>query len=265
MTINSFNSEFGYELIATIPYSYYLYKQGKLKKTISAIDTKCLYYFSPDHEETQRQRSWYYDDTIAVMKMKESGIPNSLIHKPLELDRWEPPPYKIAYKNDWAKFNNPTYVIYNRYNNEYPATSNKPINFFSIELIRQLFDILTPKYEILYCNVAGNKQLYDNAHPLEFPDQELCKEYGVTHIQDLLIRHSGLTYNQIQLYYFSNCEHFLTMNGGGSILTSYFGGRNLIYSKQSKELVTGDFGYYHLFGGSEIKVVTDYESILKEI
>jgi hypothetical protein len=52
------------------------------------------------------------------------------------------------------------------------------------------------------------------------------------------------------------------MNGGGGILASYFGGRNLIYSKQSKELQTGDFGYYHLFGGSEIKVVQSYDEIL---
>ena len=49
MIINSFNIEFGYELIAVIPYAYYLFKQGKLEKTISgklSITRQCLHAHS---------------------------------------------------------------------------------------------------------------------------------------------------------------------------------------------------------------------------
>ena len=265
-TVNSYNPEFGYELISVLPYVYWLYKQGLLEKTISAVDTHCFYYFSINHEINFEPRSWYNGITTAIIKLTMDGVPNAFIHKPtLDTDRFLPPPLKQAYRNDWAKFDKPTFVIYNRYNNEYPASFNKPINYFSLELLRDIFDKLKKRFSILYCNISGNPQLYDNAPPLEFEDYELCKEYGVTHINDLKEKHPGLTYNQIQLYYFANCQRFLTMNGGGSILASYFGGKNLIYTKYCKELTSGDFGYYHMFGGSEIKVVQTYEDILSNL
>ena len=264
--VDSYNPEFGYELISVLPYAYWLYKNKLLEKTISAKDTECLYYFSPRHEINPEQRSWYSGLTTSIIKLTADGVPNAFIHrKELDLSRFLPPPYKKAYKNDWAKFKKPTYVIYNRYNNEWPASINKPVNYFSLVLLREIFDILKEKYNILYVNIQGQPELYDNAPPIEIEDRELCKEYGVTHVMDLQERHPGLSFNQILMYYFSNCKKFLTMNGGGGILASYFGGVNLIYTKQSKELISGDFGYYHLFGGSEIKVVTDYDSILKNL
>jgi len=253
MTINSFNPEFGYELISVLPYAYWLHKQGLLTKTISAKGTEPLYYFSPKHEIDPSPRSWFNGGTTAVYLMVQAGIPNAVIHKPkLDTDRFLPPPYKNAYANDWAKFKKPMFVIYNRYNNEWPGRPelNKPINYFSLELLDRLFTLLKPKYDILYCNIEGQTDLYDNAPPIKIKDYELCLKHGVTHIKDLLIKHSGLSYNQIQLYYFANCDRFLTMNGGGSILASYFGGQNIIYTKYCKELECGDFSYYHLFGGS---------------
>jgi hypothetical protein len=264
--INSYNPEFGYELISVLPYAYWLYKQRRLKKTISAKDTECLYYFSPKHEINPEQRSWYSGKTASIILLNDEGVPNAFIHKSnLDLSRFSPPPYKKAYKNNWAVFEKPTFVIYNRYNNEWPAGLNEPINFFSLEILEVLFNKLKDKYSVLYCNIHGQPDLYDNAPPIEIEDRELCERLRVTHVMDLQEKHPGLSYNQILLYYFSNCKLFLTMNGGGSILASYFGGKNIIYSKQSKELITGDFGYYHLFGGSEIKVVNTYDEILKNL
>jgi hypothetical protein len=265
MVINSFNSEFGYELIATLPYAYWLYKYGQLTKTISAKDTRCLYYFSHNHKENPKRRSWYNGDSTALEKMIDAGIPNALIHKPgLDLKKFIPPPYKTAYKNDWAKFHKPMFVIYNRYNLEYPATYNYAYNYFTEELLEEIFNKLKD-YHVLYCNIDGQPDLYDHCEPIHMDDYELCQKWGVTHVMDLQLKHPGLTYNQILLYYFANCENFLTMNGGGGILASYFGGRNIIYSKFSKELNSGDFGYYYLFGGSQILPVTTYEQILEII
>jgi len=270
MTVNSFNAEFGYELIATIPYAYWLHKHGKLDKTISARDTECLYYFSPHHEINPKKRSWFWEisktPVTAVHMMHKNGIPNSYIHKPeLNLERWEAPPYKKAYANDWAVFDKPTYVVYNRYNNEWPGNPklNSPINFFSLEFLTDVFSVLNVNYQVLYCNVEGSPELYDNAPPLHLEDRQLCKDFGVVHIQDLLEKHPGLTYNQVQMYYFANCQNFLTMNGGGGILASYFGGKNIIYTKRCQEMITGDFEYYHLFGDSQIRVVNTYEEVME--
>jgi hypothetical protein len=46
-----------------------LHSKGMLEKTISAIDTECLYYFSPNHEINKEPRSWYNTP-------KAKGIPN---------------------------------------------------------------------------------------------------------------------------------------------------------------------------------------------
>jgi hypothetical protein len=264
MIVNSYNCEFGYELISVLPYAYYLHLQGLLTETISAKGSQPFYYFSPKHTINPRQRSWYYQNVATISYLMKDGIPNVLIHKShLDLDKWVAPPLKAYYKTDIK--GKPLYVVFNRYNNEYPATFNTPINFFSLELLKEVFSKLKKDYEVIYVNIEGHKSLYDNAPPLHLDDLRLCRSMGVKHINDLCRELKGLTFNQVLLFYFGSCQNFLTMNGGGSILASYFGGRNLIYSKQSKELQSGDFGYYHLFGGSKVKVVMSYEEILKNL
>jgi hypothetical protein len=65
---------------------------------------------------------------------------------------------------------------------------------------------------------------------------------------------------------FSNCERFITMNGGYSILASFFGGQNIIYSKMGKvetrELKNGSFWrWYPEFNNSQIKYVSTYNEL----
>lgn len=265
MIVNSYNCEFGYELISVIPYAYYLHLNGLLTGTISAKGSQPFYYFSPDHKINPVQRNWYYDEKPAIEYLFNDGVPNVFIHtRKLNLERWIPPPYKKYYETS-IKTEKPLYVVFNRFNKEYPATFNKPLNYFSLDILEDIFIKLKRNYEVIYVNIEGHKSLYDNSHPIHLDDVKLCHRMGVSHINDLCKKHKGLSFNQVLLYYFGSCRNFLTMNGGGSILASYFGGRNLIYSKQSKEILSGDFGYYHLFGGSEIIVVNTYDEILKNL
>jgi len=257
-TVNSENVEFGYELISVIPYAYYLYTINELEGTISGVGSEPLYYFSPDHKINTDSRSWYNIDKLTT--------PNKWIHAALDLRKFYPPPYKLIFGNKKYFFD---LVVYNRYNNEWPGVPelNRPINYFSIELLKFIFSHF--KGNILYCNIEGNKELYDNAPPLYFPDRQLVKKYdNVTHISEL-----DEDYNLAQLMAFANCPLFLTTNGGGCILASYFGGRNIIYTNPQNingrirpaEDQTNDFNYYHLFGGSEIIHVNTYDEIKKEI
>lgn len=262
MIINSFNCEFGYELIAVVPYAYWLYENHQLRGTISGTDSKCLYYFSPSHEINPSRRSWYYGESTALAELIKQGVPNAWIHRSeLDTRKWIPPPYKKAYANDWAKLPKEHIVIYNRYNNEWAERIDSPVNYFDLELLERLFRLFK-NYSVIYVNVDGHEELYDHSNPIKMQDRELCAEYGVTHIDDLIERHPGLTYNQVQMYYFANTKKFITMNGGGGILASYFGGENIIYTKYCKELEYGDFNYYPLLGGSKIKVVNTYEDII---
>ena len=260
VTVNSFNCEFGYELISVIPYAYYLFSKGRLKGTISGRGSEPFYYFSPHHTINPAERSW--------SNHKFMNTPNRHIHRPkLNTKEFKPPPYKQIYANKKYHFD---LVIYNRFNNEWPGIGelNKPLNYFDDKLLDHIFTKF--KGKILYCNVDGEPSLYDDAPPKKgLNDYEVCMAHkNVTIIHDL-----EEDYNTAQLMAFANCPLFLTMNGGGCILASYFGGKNVIYTNPQqargrtfpRENETGDFSYYYLFGGSSIVNVHSYDAIKKLI
>lgn len=255
MIVNSQNPEFTYELISTIPYAYWLHKQGSLTGTLSAYGSEALYYFSPDHEINPLPRSWYN-----VAKMT---TPNKDIHKrKLDTRQFEPPPYKEIYANDIYDFD---IVVYNRYNNEWPGVPelNRPINYFTPQHLDRIFN-RHQGAKICYIDVYGFSALDDNAPAMMTPgpDVNYDPHMHVTGIWQLC--DNAKDFNRIQMQVMANAKVFYTLNGGGSILASYFGGVNYIHYKPTfvkgrnrwypKEHETGDFGYYHLFGGSEISV-----------
>ena len=166
MIINSHNIEFGYELISVIPYAYYLNSIGELTKTISGNDTECLYYFSPKHEINPEQRNYF--------NVKRVSTPNIHIHRSeLDLKHFLVPNYKAHYKNDKFKFSKELVIICNRYNTEWHT---RPINYFDLDTLKSLFDLLQDKYQVVYINIEGRPELYDNAPPEPFGDFELLKE-----------------------------------------------------------------------------------------
>jgi hypothetical protein len=262
MIVNSHNIEFGYELISALPYAYYLHSKGELAKTISGNDTECLYYFSPNHEINPEPRSWYNTP-------KAVNIPNIDIHKPyLKKDQFLTPPFKKQYANKEFKFKKETIVICNRHNIEW---GKKPINFFNLKTLEQMFVMLQDKYQIVYINVEGRKELYDNAPPIELGDYDLLKKYPkVINIHDL--HKKGTSFNELQLKIFANCKKYITMNGGHSILASYFGGENIIMSKyghpQTREINPENnsfYRWYHEFGDQRIKHVSNESKLIGTI
>lgn len=259
MIVNSQNIEFGYELISVLPYAYYLHCAGQLEKTISGNDTESLYYFSPDHEINPAQRSWYNTNKVKA--------PNLNIHRPhLNKNEFAIPPYREHFANDELKFDKETVVICNRHNVEW---STKPINFFDLDTLKELFELLQDKYQIVYINVEGRKELYDNAPPVPFGDFELLKKYPkIINFHDLVKD----SWNETQLKVFANCEKFITMNGGHAILAAFFGGENIIMSKygepQTREInknVNSFYRWYHEFSGQRIVHVENEKRLLKQV
>lgn len=252
--VNSFNVEFGYELIAVLPYAYWLHERGLLTETIGGVDTECLYWFSPKHTCTPQVRSWNN-------MPKAKAIPNIRIHRAKLDDRFSPPPLKEKYKNDRFVFDKPILCICNRVNKEW---NKGAINFFDTECLEKLFTTLGEKYHIVYFNIRGKKEYYDGPMPIDINDYELAKQYGIMTIHDLHDNNPELSFNELQLMVMANCERFITMNGGYSILASYMGGTNLIYSKECQELkpeVNSFYRWYNRFGGSRIIHVDTYEAL----
>ena len=256
MITNSFGCEFGYELIAVIPFAYYLYIHGKLEGTISMQLTEPLYYFSPDHKTTLGKRG---DE--GAQKLIMNKYPNVPIHIP-KLDQrfFIPPPYKKQFKNDIYKWEKPTICICNKYNIEW---GQPPINFFSIELLDKMFSMLKDKYQIVYFAIEQIDEIKDNADYMHLDDREVCKKHPEVIIFQDLLKKCEYNWNDLLLRIFANSERFVTLNGGLAILASYFGGKNLILCIEGSEIKSNSFGWYHLFGNSEIILKRNYEDLLE--
>lgn len=261
MVINSRNTEFGYELIATLPYAYSMHMQGKLTGTVSASGSGPFYFFSPDHRIDASPRD--FANTAAAAK----EIPNMWIHKPrLDKTNWVPPPYKDFYGPIAIRFERPTVVVYNRYNMEW---GKPPINYFDLPTLRSLFSMLCPQYTVVYFNVRGQEDLEDNAHSMDLGDYEMiASEFPEVRVIHDIVEDNGEDYNLTQLRIFAGCEKFITMNGGPSILASHFGGENIIYTKECRELrssVNSFFNWYGDLGNSHIRVVNTHGDLLDAV
>lgn len=264
MIVRSHNVEFGYELAAALPYAYWNHLNGTLEETISGSGSEPFYFFSNKHTIDPSPRDFSNTSKAAA------EIPNMWIHKAeLDRSRWTPPPLADHYKDAAIKFDKPTVVIYNRYNFEWDMP---PINYFSLPALRRMIDLLLPKYEVVYFNVRGEEALEDNAHSMDLGDYAMLrKEYPSVRIIHDLVRQEKQDYNTVQLRVFAGCRKFITMNGAPSMLASYFGGENIIYSKRCRELgpSVGSFhGWYHLFNPSDpshIRLVNTEGALIEEI
>jgi hypothetical protein len=268
LIVNSENIEFGYELISILPYAYYLNDLGVLEKTISGNDTECFYFFSPNHEINTEQRSWY--------NTRKCKTPNLKIHRnKLDLTNFLVPPLKEYWSKKIPKklkclFDKEIVIICNRHNTEW---GKRPINYFNLDTLRKMFELLQDKYQVIYINIEGRPELYDNAPPESFGDFDLLKEYPkVINIHELHKQFDKLSYNTFQLMLFCLCSKFITSNGGYAILSSYFGGENIILSKygnpQAQEIgenVNSYYRWYNIFGGQRCIHVENESKLLNRI
>jgi len=260
--VDSYNVEFGYELIAVLPYAYYLHRNGLLKETISGFDTGSFYYFSPKHTINPKQRHWDNYKKALI----ESGIPNIKIHTPyLNTTEWLPPKLKDKYFIAGYRLGKNVVVISNKRNIEW---GEEPINTFSIDDLKQIFDIFK-NYTIVYNDTSlliNNDTYDDTVGQLGIPGiRDFLNCYSNIVTVDHLCKHWGLTYNKMQLMLYPHVDLFISMQGGSSIFASYYGTKNIIFAKEGRELECGSYNnWYHLLGGSKIIHVDSVNKLLYE-
>ena len=259
-TVNSNCPEFGYELLSSLPYAYNLFLKGKLKETISGFDTSCLYFFSPKHIETKCNRSW--DN---MKKLWDTKFPNISIHRPqLDWELFSPPPFKEYYKDKSIKFEKEVIVIFNRYNKEW---NGPPINYLDLPTLDTLFTMLSNEYQVIYINLNKGDKYFDGAKPMELNDDKILKKHpNVYSLYDVMGMYPELSVNEIQLRIFANCTKYVSSNGGQLILSAYFGGENIIFSKKCRELdpnVNSFYKWYHKLGGAVFQHVNNYGDLLE--
>lgn len=219
-------SEFTLELYGAIPYAYWLYKHDMLKKTISCKDTKCFYYFSPNHKEKYDKRWWDYP---ATEKEKGWSQYQNINIEGIVFDRqWLLPPYKEVYSGlEDFNFNKPLLVITNKCNSEW---GHVPIHYFSAETLAILFENLKDKYQIIY-NRPFRTIIMDNSSIFFLPrEDETLEAYPEVVTTDQLYQEwkYKYTFNHLQLKLYANCNKFISVVGGAAALCTLFGGTIIV-------------------------------------
>ncbi len=260
-SIHSQDIEFGYELVSVLPFAYHLYTKNLLEQTTSSFDTSYFYYFSPKHIESSGKRS--FENT------KKINYPNIRIHtKSLDLSQFTPPPLKKIYSSFRLDLDKPLLCICNRVTSEWLG---EPVNFFDNDCLDWLFAMLKDKYKIIYFNIKGKKEYYDDQIPIETGEEAVINKHGITTIHDLMDQarqYNFNSFNLVQLIVMSNCNKFITMNGGYCFLAGYMGGTNIIYSKKCREIEPGInsfYRWYHKLGESRAVHVPTYEDLFKKV
>lgn len=247
--------EFAFELLAVIPYAYWLHCNGRLRLTQSSADTRCLYYFSPAHQELSSRRSYvpvteYLGNAISPTRFDVHAFPEYL-----DTGRWIPPPYRSIYTNQVFRWPKKLCIICNKFTREPSAFLRRAVNFISVSDLLELLRILTPHYQVVYVRPRPRDTVDDHQRIRDFGNFEAIRSHfpDVLTIQQLQAGHPEYSFNELQLRLFANCEHFISVLGGSAYLASYFGGTNIVYAREGWEVSCDAYAnWFHLFSGAKV-------------
>jgi hypothetical protein len=252
--VDSCNAEFGYELITVIPFAYYLFLKNMLKSTTSAKGSASLYYFSPNHTETNVRSFLSYRKRVAL-----SDIPNKQIHVPrLDTRQWQPPPYKQHYYNERLQFD---VVILNKYTKEWKGP---PVNFIDTASLERILWLLRHK-SVLYIRMDSRARLDDDQPAQDLGEWDMLQSFGNVRTLQSVANDFNLSYNEAQLRCLAGCNQFISVQGGTSILASYFGGTNIVLVKRCISLRRGGYNYYWRLGDSSLKLCHAAEEVERAV
>lgn len=155
-----------------------------------------------------------------------------------------------------------------------------PFGFFSIACLYEMFTLLGQKgYQVVYkratnreVDFAIDQNEHNSLHLGYYDIQANVQGIGIINdfqlteyfdhviLMDTLVANSQYNYNETQLRVMANCDKFITVCGGNSILSSMFGGTVISYIHKGKELRPNYFGpesYFRMLSGANIIPVYD--------
>lgn len=226
--IVSFSGEFTPDLAFALPFAYWHFKNGTLKKTEGAKYTNELYFFSPDHTEIYETRTTEGNYNFET--------PRILYSQDYNMSKWIPVPLKETYKNDVYTYDKPILIVANRYNMEWDGP---PISFLSIDYLETVFLAYQDKYQIIYNRPRPQNITNDNSDVYDLNEYDWIEANfpKIILMENLFKENKGKAhnFNHLQMMVYANASHFLSTHGGTGALASYFGGINIILSKKGGE------------------------------
>jgi len=262
-------NEFGNECVLYIPYFYYLYKSGLLfDNVIETYQGMQPYYIWCPNENirfcNKEKRQWnkYILENNPVnwnpfsynkLVYNENDHLNNFDKNYMELFD-----YKEYYKKfePIIKFENdkPIVIVCNKICKEWGMY---PINYYKVEELKKLFDLLLPNYNITYsCNTTNIKDYsYDDNDiqeiSKEFNELEFLNDiqYENVIVFETFIKLFKYDYNKTKLITYAHCDNYISVQGGNSYLVSYFFKNMFVlhkYGNERQENLNVDT-YYHWF------------------
>ena len=309
MKIIEANPEFASELVCVIPYVHWLHNEGKLEKVITSKGMTPFYYFCDNVEERFEIRTfdvntnglkdvpndWLHHNSYAVTNKGYSDLSvdeQSEVNGVLDYSQWSPPPYAEHYRTDEFNHLKPYVVVNSNYNVEYGNDITKSLRYLDIKTLYDIFNYLTDKgYHVIYkrpdnteftldqneiITLNGKFELTANVQGTGIiSDYDLCNYYDKVINLNLLKNDYTYSYNELQMKLFSGAEGFISTNGGGGFLCSYFKKPVLFYIPHGKELrpgyMTKSNSYVKKLSNAKIHVVldegnkNDYSKLIEKI
>lgn len=207
------------------------------------IGTAPLYFFSPRHEERAVRRNCLKNHPPLPVNPCNAGK--------WDTRQWVPPPYKTRYANREFIYDKPLLIVSNKYNSEW---TRPPINFLSLAMLEFIHERFSKKYQIVYSRYTFQD---DNSVVYDLGDFELVRRKfsGTILMQDLMAQ-KRISWNELQMKLYANCERFISVQGGPAVISSYFGGDNCIYIRKGFELTSGEYEkVYPLLSGCRTRRV----------
>lgn len=259
--------EFGFELLAVVPYAYWLYRQGRLERTVGGIDTRCLYYFSEKHEERAVQRHYVPITEYPIGERGWFQYDLSAFPSSFDMRRWIPPPYREAFRDERFRWDKEICIVSNKVSDEYfpGEAQGRPTNFIGIQVLLRLIGVLRERYQVIYSRPRPSDISIDHQKIHELGDIEAVKDAfpDTMTIQELHARYSSLTFNQLQMRLYSSCRRFVSVLGGSAYLASYFGGTNIVLARRGWEVDCGAYDrWFDRFSDARVVAVSSDRELL---
>lgn len=247
--------EFAFELLAVVPYAYWLHRRGALEFTVSTPDTRCLYYFSPRHQERASPRRYVPITEYPLGRPGRVCYDRKAFPARFDSSRWMPPPYREVYSNDRFRFGRESCVVANKTSSERYLRRGFMVNSLDTELLLAVIGRLRDHYQVIYSRPRAADIVNDHQSVREAGDIEAVKRRypDVVTIQELAADNPDLSFNELQLNLLAGCERFVSVLGGPSYLASYFGGTNVVYARRGWEVSCGAFeNWFDRFSGARV-------------
>ena len=288
------NCEFASELVCVIPYANWLHQNNQLEKIITSKGMTPFYYFCDDVEERFDYRTfdinsnglkdvpneWIHHNANAVFGENYDKLTEdqwSEANGVLDYTQWSPPPYKEHFLGNKFDSLKPYVVVNNNYNIEFGNLITESLRYFNIETLNEIFNHLTEKgYNVIYkrpdntefapdqneiATLQGGYEFIEITDQGVISDYDLCDYYDDVYNINDFDHGDEFSYNEFQLECFSGASGFITPNGGGGILCSYFQKPVLFYVPRGKELrpryLTKENSYIKKLSNADIHVVLD--------